>query len=53
MSEPIKPKWNTIDSTDALQLTAATNSQGVVYPVASALPEQIRPCFPNKVRRTL
>ena len=43
MSDIIKPKWNTVDAAAALQLTLATNSPGVVYPVAStALPQQIQ-----------
>lgn len=43
MSNVIKPKWHVVDPAAALQLTLATNSPGVVYPVASsALPAQIQ-----------
>ncbi|MBI1731756.1 MAG: hypothetical protein HYR49_03170 [Gammaproteobacteria bacterium] len=43
MDNTIKPKWHTVDAAAVAQLTMATNSPGVVYPVAStALPQQIQ-----------
>lgn len=43
MTESAKPKWTTVDSTAAMQLTLSTNSPGVVYPVAStAIPHQLQ-----------
>lgn len=43
MSELIRSKWHVVDSTAALHLALATNSPGVVHPIASsALPAQIQ-----------
>jgi hypothetical protein len=43
MADIIKPRWHPVDAAAASQLTLATNSPGVVYPVAStALPQQLQ-----------
>ena len=43
MSEAIKLKWHPVDTVAAKELAFATNSPGIVYPVATtALPQQVQ-----------